>query len=709
MTLHIFRASVILTAGAASLVGTSPKAVAQEELPLIVVTAPSPIAPPWAQTATAEAPGDGNLRPIPPNTFVSTAVIPAAEIARTAAGTLGDIIATTPGVASSAFAPGAGRPIIRGQDNNRVRIQENGVGAMDVSAIGEDHGVPIDPLAAETIEILRGPSTLRWGSQAIGGVVNARNNRIPLPSTPQGLSGVIRGAFTSADRGGEGAIVINARHGAFAVHADMFKREAGDYRTPDGTQRNSRVSMQGFALGASYIFDRGYIGAALSHFGSLYHVPGGEAEERQVRIDLVQTKFTAKGEVRVDSAYIETIRFWFGAGAYRHHEIAAEDGVSGIKSTYRNRQQEGRIEIQFLPIKLPFGDWRTAVGLQAGARSIGTAGEAGELLAPAREHVTAAYIFNELHIGKEWRVQTAARIESVSIKGSAALFPPNFLPDGAPVPEIAQSKRFLPVSLSASLLRELPHGLIASAVVQYVQRAPTALELFSKGPHEATGTFEIGDPNLRREQALSFEAGIRKPRGRLRFDASIYHTRYRGYIYKRQTGNLCGEEFDDCGVETELRQIVFAQKDATFTGAEAKVQYDVAPLFTGMFGIEGQFDAIRARFRDGTNVPRIPPFRLGGGMYWYGNGWFARVSLLHAFAQKKIDPAEETPTKGYNLLTAELSYKHKFKVGARERSVTLGLRGSNLLNERIRNHVSFKKDEVLAPGANVKAFLTVNF
>jgi iron complex outermembrane recepter protein len=687
----------------------SAQAMAQEELPVLVVTAPSPFLPPWAQSATASGPADGNLRPIPANVFTAVTVIPAATLERSSASTLGDAISHVPGVTSSGFAPAAGRPIIRGLDNNRVRIQENGVAVMDVSAIGEDHGVPIDPLAAQRVEILRGPATLRWGSQAIGGVVDAQNNRIPLPGTPQGLSGVIRGGFTGVDNGREGAVIINGRHGSYAVHADMYKRTAEDYRTPDGKQRNSSLEMQGYAFGASYIFDSGYIGAAISHFGSLYHVPGSEAEDRKVRIDLAQTKFTSKGEIRVNSAFIDTIRFWFGAGSYRHHEIADEGAGPEIKSTFRNRQYEGRVEVQFLPVKTAMGDWKSALGLQFSRRNIGTAGEAGELLSPARETHLAAYLFNELHFAQEWRFQVAARIESVRIHGSAAEFPDNFLPNGLGLPEAAASRNFLPVSISAGIQRDLPLGLIASLAVQYVQRAPTALELYSKGPHEATGTFEIGSTTLQKERALSLEAGIRKATGRLRFNATAFHTRYAGYIFKRFTGASCGEDFDSCGVEDELRQVVFGQKNATFTGAELYGQYDIAPLFTGMFGVEGQFDVVRARFADGTNVPRIPPVRLGGGAYWYGNGWFARVKLLHAFAQKSINPAEETATGGYSLLSADLSYKHSFKAYGAQRHVTIGIKAANLLDARARNHVSFKKDEVLLPGRNVKAYLTVRF
>jgi iron complex outermembrane recepter protein len=355
----------------------TPVATAQTALPEIVVTAPSPILPPWQQTTPAGGPGpataDLELRPIAANVFAPVTVIPQAEIERTPAANIGDLTMNTPGVSGSGFAAGANRPIIRGVDNARVRIQENGVGSMDVSDIGEDHGVPIDPLAAQRIEIIRGPATLRWGSQAIGGVVSVENNRIPTPDTPQGFRAIMRGAFTSVDTGNEGAVILQGRNGPFAVHADFFKRYAGDYSTPRGRQANSALHMEGASIGGSYIFSNGYIGAALSHFGSLYHVPGGEAAENRVRIDLRQTRFTSKGEVRIDSAFIDTIRFWFGAVDYKHDERAFDGGFDTIKGTFKNREMEGRVEAQLRPFNSAFGRWNTAVGVGFGKQQIGTA------------------------------------------------------------------------------------------------------------------------------------------------------------------------------------------------------------------------------------------------------------------------------------------------------------------------------------------------
>jgi iron complex outermembrane receptor protein len=692
----------------------TPAAVAQIALPEITVTAPSPILPsarPTGRTtdaATGPA-ADLDLRPIATEVFAPVTVITSQEIERQPGASIGDLTMSTPGVSGSGFAAGANRPIIRGVDNARVRIQENGVGAMDVSDIGEDHGVPIDPLAAQRIEIIRGPATLRWGSQAIGGVVSVENNRIPGLETRQGARGEVRGAFTSVDNGTEGAVMLEAREGPFAVHADFFKRFAGDYMTPRGRQANSVMRMQGASIGASYIFQNGYFGAAISHFESLYHVPGGEAAANRVRIDLRQTRLTSKSEVRTHGSYIDTVRFWFGAVDYKHDERAFDAGVDTVKGTFKNREVEGRVEAQLRPIDTSLGRWNSAVGVQFGKQEIGTAGEGANLLSPADASRVASYIFNELHLNNRLRFELAGRIESARVSGTAVTFPAGLLPDGNPLPETQRTRDFLPVSVSAGFLYQLPNDVVASVTAQAVQRAPTALELFARGPHEASGTFEIGNPNLRVERAQTIEFGLRRAKGAWRFDASVFHTRYNGYIAKRLTGNLCGEEFDDCGVETELRQVEFTQKDATFTGAELQTQLDIFPVGIGMLGVEAQADIVRARYTDGGVVPRIPPARIGGGIFWHGGGWFARVNLLHAFAQNRIAVGEETPTAGYNLLNAELSYRHKWNVFGAERELTIGVKGTNLLNDDIRLHSSFKKDEVLQPGRGGRLFATVRF
>lgn len=726
-------------------------ALAQETLPEVTVTSPSPIQKrpraPRRPSAAAPAPasqpapvaaianepveteavGDPALA-APAGTLIvvdeaysSVTVATGRDILAERGATLTDTLQHRPGITGSTFAAGSNRPIIRGLDNTRIRIQENGIGAHDVSTVSEDHAVPFDPFAADRVEVVRGPATLRYGSQAIGGVVSVENERIPTFMPSGGFSGEIKGGLSSVDDGGDGAFKAKAGSAGIVVHADGFKRNAGNYATPQGEQANSFAEAEGFSFGTSYVWKDGFIGVAFSRYDSLYGIPGGEAAERGVKIDLTQDRITTRGEWRVRDYGIEAIRFWFGSSDYKHDEIGAEEDPPFevvIGSTFPNDEQEARGEIQHLPVGTSLGVLRGALGLQWGNRDLSAAGEGGELLAPNATDTIAGFIFEELEVTEGLRFQAAARIEQAEVDGTAGIFPADFVfgaINGIDEGEDARSRRFTPFSASLGTLIDLPLGVVARLNGQYVERAPDAAELFSKGVHEATETFEIGDPDLREEKAKTVELGFARASGPLRFDTSLYYTKFDGFIFKQLTGNTCSED-EGCAPaavmtadERPLDQVVFTQRDATFYGLELAVQYDVAPIWRGVWGIEGQYDFVNAEFDGGENVPRIPPHRLGGGFYYRDDALFLRAGLLHAFDQDQIG-AGETPTDGYALLSAEGSFTIKLDAAddiARE--FTIGVKGENLADDEVRNHVSFKKDDVLLPGANVRLFGSLKF
>jgi iron complex outermembrane recepter protein len=721
--------------------------------------APTPAPAPQAQpTPAAPAPQQGVL-PIVTDQFATVTVVPNEEIRREGGATLGDLLFSKPGITGSSFAPGASsRPIIRGLDVNRVGILENGVGGGGASDLGEDHFVPIDPLATNQIEVIRGPAGLRYGSQSIGGVVSATNNRIPdaLPScaaapfqtyglpvkaplasveSPSCVAVETRTAVSSVDRGVEGGILLDAGGGNFAVHADAYGRKTSDYNIPNypylfdptkpfnGRQPNSATQGDGASIGGSYIFNGGFIGAAITQNDVLYHIPGIDGADHHTRIDGHQTKFTAKGEYRPDSAAIDAIRFWAGATDYKHKEFGLADPndltTDGVRQIFTNREQEGRVEVQLMPFNLRFATVTTALGLQAGHQEL-TAPSPDDpgalfngLWDPNHNTRAAGYIFNELKFTESTKAQIAGRIEHVDLYGSTPDFPADFLPDGNPQTSIARNLHYTPKSGSVGLIQNLPGDLVASITAQYVERAPKPAELFSRGGHDATATFDIGNPNLTIETAKSVEIGLRRATGPLRFEATAYYTRFNNFIFRRLTGVMCGGDFDSCGngdPNNGLNQAVYSQRDAIFRGGEFQSQLDIAPWLGGIWGVEDQFDIVRATFTDGTNVPRIPPVRVGGGVFWRDANWLVRVNFLHAFAHTDVAVIAETPTAGYNLLKAEFSYKTKLDpayFGARE--MTVGVVGNNLLNENIRNSVSYTKDEVLMPGIGVRAFANLKF
>ena len=717
--------------------------------------APAPQAQP-APAATAAQPG---VLPIVTDQFATVTVVPNDEIRRQGGATLGDLLFSKPGITGSSFAPGASsRPIIRGLDVNRVGIFENGVAGGGASDLGEDHFVPLDPLSTSQVEVIRGPAALRYGSTSIGGVVSGTNNRIPdaLPSCPAapfqsyGLpakaplanvepSGCVtaetRTAVSSVNRGVEGAVLLDAGGRDFAIHADAFGRTGGDYSIPsypylfdptkpfNGRQPNSAARTDGASIGGSYIFDGGFIGAAITQNDSLYHIPGIDAADHQTRIDAHQTKITAKGEYRPDSAAIDAVRFWAGATDYRHNELGLADPADlttdGVRQTFTNKEQEARVEVQLMPFNARFATVTTAFGLQAGHQELTASSpdDPGSLFNglwnPNRNTREAGYVFNELKFTDATKAQIAGRIEHVDLSGSTPDFPADFLPNGIPQTNLARNPHFTPASGSVGLIQNLPGDLVASITAQYVERAPKPAELFSRGGHDATATFDIGNPNLTIETAKSVEIGLRRATGPLRFEATAYYTRFDNFIFRRLTGVMCGSDFNSCGngdPTNGLNQAVYSQRNAIFRGGEFQSQLDVAQLFGGIWGVENQFDLVRATFTDGTNVPRIPPVRVGGGVFWRDTNWLMRVNYLHAFAHTDVAVIAETPTAGYNLLKAEVSYRTKLDpayFGAREMFV--GIVGDNLLNENMRNSVSYTKDEVLMPGLGVRAFANFKF
>jgi iron complex outermembrane recepter protein len=509
--------------------------------------------------------------------------------------------------------------------------------------------------------------------------------------------------LTSVDRGRDGAFSVTGGAGNVVVHADAFNRSSKDYNTPQGRQANTFVDSDGFSVGTSIVGSSGFVGVSFTRFNSLYGIPGADAVLENKRIDMTQDKINSKGELRVRDYGIEAIRYWFGTTTYAHNELA---GVDEIGSRFTNKEREGRFEVQHMAFKTVLGEVRGAAGLQIGQRNTaGISFEGDTLLEPARTRSIAAFLFEELQATRNLRLQAAVRIEQTTVGGTGLADATDPL---APV-LFEGERKFKPASASLGALYQLPLGVVARLTGQYVERAPDAGELFSKGAHEATGTFEIGNPFLTKETARTIEFGLKRATGDLRFDASAFYTKYDGFIFKRLTGVECGATLDSCGVDSELKQLLFEQRKATFYGVELGAQYDVAKVWRGVWGVEGQYDFVHARFDGDANVPRIPPHRVGAGVYYRDTNWFARVNMLHAFDQTRIADIE-TPTKGYTLLSAELSYTWKLATsGSITPEMTIGLKGENLLDDDMRNHVSFKKDEVLQPGRGVRLFGVMKF
>ena len=607
------------------------------------------------------------------------------DVLRNGGASLADALRTAPGVAGTGFAAGASRPVIRGMDAQRVKLVENGLSSSDVSDVGPDHGIPIDPLSADRIEVVHGAATLRYGSQAIGGVVNVINNRIPLKPA-DGISGEATGAYESVSRAGEGTLKLDAGQGPFAVHLDGFDRNAGSYDIPDGRQQNSWARTNGYSGGASYFFggDNGSrVGFDGVHYDAKYGIPSDTTF-----IHMRQTKGAFGSSFKIDQGAFQKLNVDLGYADYTHDEIDPASNV--ILSTFNNKEWDGRAEALFGAFG-PFS--AAAVGLQGQDRKFSALGEGANYLLPTHTKAGAVFAFAEAPLGP-LSLQGAVRVERSEISGT-------------PASGVATKRSFTPISASLGLTVPLNEDLRLGLTAATAARAPAQTELFARGPHDGPQTFETGDPTLKIERANSLEGTLRYKFGNGgRVEASLWGAKFQNYIFGQLSGRTCTED-GDCAFDNgeELKELNYTQLDATFWGAELQAFVPVTKLAGGELAVQVLGDYVRAKFSHGSgDVPRIQPGRIGGGLHWENDSIDASFLALAVGAQHHVGVAD-LPTEEYTSLDAQIGWR-PFKT---KPNVELLLVGHNLADETIRNATALNKDVVVMPGRNVRLVLSSQF
>jgi iron complex outermembrane receptor protein len=587
---------------------------------------------------------------------------------------IGDALMKVPGVSGSGFAPGANRPVIRGFDATRVLVTENGIGSLDVAEIGPDHGTPVDMLSIDRIEVVRGPGTLRYGSQATGGIVNVITGRIP-DRRFEGLRADIAGIYGSAANAGDGAISASYGEGVFAFHADGFLRNAGDYDTPDGRQLNSFARMNGYALGAALRGEEGSVGGAFIEYNGKYGLPAGDTF-----IDVHQEKWLARGIWNAKGGALERIQLEGGYADYEHSEVEP-GGIIG--ATFLNQEFDGRAEAIFGEIGPSSG---SALGLQYQHREFSGLGEAEDYLLPATAEGVGIYAFSRIPLGKTVDMEGSMRVEFASR-------------EGVPISDVPTSKDFTPFSASAGLVWKATEKTTLGVTLSRTARVPGLPEMFARGPHDGPSTFEVGDPTLGLEKATSLEGTARYEAQGLSLSGALWGSWYDGFIFGQLTGRTC-DEAGVCvaGPGEELKEMFFVQRDANFWGFEAEARYELAKIDEFAIGVTAQVDFVRGRLSGGENVPRLPPLRYGPGLFLESEKLNAGLQVFRVSEQDRPG-AFDTPTKGYTDVSADLTWRCWEEEG---RAFDISLVGRNLTDQRERNASSFVKDDVLMPGRDIR-------
>ncbi|MDG2004032.1 MAG: TonB-dependent receptor [Novosphingobium sp.] len=630
------------------------------------------------------------------------------ELLRASSPQIGDVLAKLPGVSATSFAPGVSRPVLRGLSGDRVLVLIDGIGSLDASSVSADHGVALDTLTVDHIDVLHGPALLAYGGQAIGGAVIVHDKRIPR-GMPDGQFDVT--ALTSFDSVSDGKSAAGSTEFALGsklvAHVDASWHDANDERVGgklvseplkaelldraaaaravgDGAAANAleqsaqdrnRIAnsfAQGstFGAGLAFIGDGGNVGISVQRVDSRYGIPGRPGSDEQgVSIDMGQTRFDFRGEIEL-TGFLDTIQLRGGYANYAHDELE-EDGAIGTH--FARKGFESRLEL----VQADNGGWRGRSGIQYSWGKLTLDGMEAILPDHTAERF-GIFTLQSVKIGPI-EVQAAGRLENVVIRAGSAGFDRDFsLAAGAGGFSWQISE---PLKLGVSYA----HG----------ERAPSSEELLTNGAHIATQAFEIGNRTFARERSDSIEAYLEYRSARTTANLTIYRIDFRGFITPMATG----------GMNDGLPVFQYRQLPARFQGFEIQASHQIAQWNARIMTLDASADYTHASLKRGMGpVPRIPPLGIQGGLELTAPALTLRGEVEWNAAQRRV-AAQEFPTRAFTVVNASVTWRALGEDGP----LTLVLAAENIFDVVGRRAASFTRDFVPIAGRNVRLTARVSF
>lgn len=644
------------------------------------------------------------------------------ELQRALDSNIGSTLSKLPGIRSASFGKAVGRPVIHGLGGPRIKVMEDRIDSLDVSVTSGDHAVGIDPFIAEKIEVLKGASTLLYGSGAIGGVVDVHTGRIPHSIPEQGISGGIDTRYDNNTDGIATALKLNGGAGSFAWHLDASIRDGEEYEIPgfaessqlraleeaeheeehEGEEEGeheeeaeardilpgSQFESDSFAFGASYVQDWGFFGLAYSRLEANYGLPGGhgheeeheegeeeeehehEEEEGNPLLDMEQNRVDVELGIKNPFSMFSGLNVRVGINDYEHKEIEPNGEVA---TNFSNEAWEARTELLY-----DLDNWQGAVGIQFSDREFSAIGEEA-FIAPVDTDEQAVFWVGQRSFSG-FDLELGARVGKLGHSPSAG-----------------NSTDFDTYAVSAGLVIPLSSGLRLGTLFDYSSRAPVAEELYSNGPHLTTNSFEVGNANLDNESAANLSATLEYSADNLSGRATVYYTQFSDFIFQQASG----------GEEDGLPVVAYLQQDATYFGIDAELTSRVAEWDQGSMEFSLMFDWLDASLDvDGNDhIPRTPPMRYGIGLDARWGSVSAALEFLRVDDQTDVAP-QELLTDAYNDVSVYLGYTFSSSDSA---SLELFVHGKNLSDDEQRHHVSFIKDVAPAPGRTVLLGARLNF
>jgi len=605
--------------------------------------------------------------------FQSVTALESLALASKSAPSLGEVLENEPGVAKRSSGPGTSRPVLRGFDGDRVLILQDGVPTGTLSYQSGDHGEPMEASTLERIEVVRGPATLLYGGNAIGGVVNAISSHHQIHQHPhEGVRGHATAFGGSSNSLGGGSAGFEYGVKNWLLWGAGGGQRTGEYGTPLGRVENSQTRLEQASIGLGHYGRKFFTTAGYGVQDGRYGVPsppedaevGQHLEEGPVTVPFRRQWARFSGGAQNLTPSIETLRLTLNYSDWSHRELAGDE----VHNRFFNKQFSYRGVFEQAARRRLNGSF----GFMGHHRDYKSLGEES-LTPPVTQNSMAAFAVEQFDL-KLLRLQLGGRLERTAYN-----------------PAGLRPRSFTGLSAAAGIQRSLWEG--GSAVLNYTHsfRAPALEELYAFGPHAGNLTFEIGDADLERERAEGLEASLRHHSSRLRADFNVFHYWIGSYVFLAPTGIL----------HSGLLEADYRQGDATYRGAEARLDVGLRPDVWLNFGL----DTVRAELtRSDLALPRIPPLRGRLGVDIHYRGFNFRPGLDMASRQDRVFPTE-TPTAGYAVFNLETSYiltrRHALHV--------FGVRAFNLNDRLYRNHLSFIKGFAPEIGRGVRFHYTVQF
>ena len=664
------------------------------------------------------------------------------DLARNLAANLGDVLDKQPGIHSASFGAAVGRPIIQGLGGARVQIMEDRLSTMDVSVTSGDHATTVEPFIANSVEVLKGPATLLYGNGAVGGVIDVHTGRIPHGQLGKTSTGKI--TAQGSDNGDQHAIAarLDGEGDGFGWHVDAFDRRSINYDIPGETESDaliaseeaegeaheeeaspgflpgSHFSTDGGAIGFSFTGENWFSGIAVSQLNAVYGLPGGhghhheddhnedheeehedeheeehEDEEHEGEhadeegfetpiLDMEQTRVDiemgrsgplfsgSNGAMRRFGRTIESVNLRVGVNDYEHSEIEPDGEVATL---FKNEALEARLEFVHA-----VADAKHVWGLQFVEREFSVSGE--EAFVPPVDSENIGLFWLSERDFNNASLEMGLRLENVEH-----------------TPQGAAKVDFTALAGSIGAIYPMNDELTLTANFGYAERAPVGEELFSDGPHLATGRFEIGTATLDEETVFRTDLILGWERNNVAATLNAYYASFSDFIYQNPNGMI----------EDELPVFVWEQADATFRGLDGEIRWNDIEFASGSLQLRGFFDVIRASLDTATEkkLPLIPPNRVGLSAT---QDWGAVALTLAAMRVGEQDeiPSYELPTKSYTDIGAHLEWKPTLP---NDQALTVFLRGDNLSDAEQRHHTSFIKDLAPQPGRTVTLGMRYQF